>query len=125
MSREIIPIEILDDAFLAVQKQRLEALCRQLILVADAAARNEEGLALESVDEVRDNADSAETMAMQENDEAMFQRNLKRLEVVRRALEKLAPGTYGISDISGDPISRARLESIPEAATNPGEELRS
>jgi DnaK suppressor protein len=111
----------LDAVFLDAQKRRLEALRDQLVGTADAAAGNEEGLALESVDEVRDSADSAETMAMEENDEAIYRHNLERLAAARRALEKLAEGSYGLSDIGGKPIPRARLEAIPEAVYNVGE----
>jgi len=42
-------------------------------------------------------------------------RDLQRLERVDRALRKIEEGTYGLSDISGQPIPRERLEAIPEA----------
>jgi len=108
----------LDAAFLATQKQRLEALRQQLLAGSDGAATEEQGLQLESVDEVRDSADSAETMAMQENDEAVFHHGTERLGAIRRALEKIEQGTYGISDVSGAAIPRARLEAVPEALFN-------
>ncbi len=38
--------------------------------------------------------------------------NLKQIE---RALEKIKDGTYGICDITGNPIPLARLEAIPYA----------
>lgn len=105
----------LDAAFITRQKQRLEALRDQLVADAESAATEEQGLQLESVDEVRDSADSAETMAIEENDEAVFHRNPGRLSDIRRALQKIEQGSYGISDISGEPIPRARLEAVPEA----------
>lgn len=111
----------LDAAFIARQKTRLEALRDQLVTVANDAGSDEQRLQDESVDEVRDSADSAETMAMQENDEATYRRNIERLKAIRRALEKIAQGTYGLSDISGEPIARARLEALPEALDSPGE----
>lgn len=37
------------------------------------------------------------------------------LDRIGRALEKLDEGTYGICDICGRPISRARLEAAPES----------
>lgn len=111
----------LDAAFLARQKARLEALRDQLVAEADAAGSDERRLQDESIDEVRDDADSAETMAMQENDEATYRRNIERLKAIRRALEKIAQGTYGLSDISGEPIARARLEALPEALDSPDE----
>lgn len=36
---------------------------------------------------------------------------------VERALEKIQEGTYGVCDISGDEIPKARLEAMPYAAT--------
>ncbi|MFK2904650.1 TraR/DksA family transcriptional regulator [Dyella ginsengisoli] len=111
----------LDAAFLARQKARLEALRDRLVAEADAAGSDERRLQDESIDEVRDSADSAETMAMQENDEATYRRNIERLKAIRRALEKIAQGTYGLSDISGEPIARARLEALPEALDSPSE----
>lgn len=107
----------LDAAFITQQKQRLEALRKELIADAEGAAVEEQGLQLESVDEVRDSADSAETMAIEENDEAVFKRNPQRLSDIRRALQKIEQGSYGISDISGEPIPRARLEAVPEATS--------
>jgi RNA polymerase-binding transcription factor len=37
------------------------------------------------------------------------------LRQVERALEKIQEGSYGVCDVSGDPIPLARLEAIPYA----------
>ncbi len=37
------------------------------------------------------------------------------LKQIDRALEKIEEGTYGICDISGDEIPRARLDAVPYA----------
>ena len=37
------------------------------------------------------------------------------LRQIERSLEKMEEGTYGICDISGDEIPKARLEAIPYA----------
>lgn len=46
---------------------------------------------------------------------------LKQLEIkynlVKKALEKIEAGTYGICEISGDPIEEDRLEANPAATT--------
>ncbi len=34
---------------------------------------------------------------------------------IDRALEKIEEGTYGVCDVSGDPIPKKRLEAIPYA----------
>lgn len=38
------------------------------------------------------------------------------LRQIERALEKIAEGTYGICDLSGEEIPLARLEALPYAA---------
>ena len=42
----------------------------------------------------------------------------QRLAQVKRALRKLEEGTYGLSDITQEPIPRERLEAIPWATAN-------
>ncbi|MBN1914326.1 MAG: TraR/DksA family transcriptional regulator [Parachlamydiales bacterium] len=37
------------------------------------------------------------------------------LKQIKRALEKMEEGTYGICDVTGEPIPKARLEAIPYA----------
>ena len=60
-------------------------------------------------------------MAQSEVDEAVDVVEEQRLRAVERALAKIEEGTYGLSDVSGDPIPKARLEAIPEAVPyNPG-----
>ena len=49
-------------------------------------------------------------------------RDVARLEQVNRALEKIKEGTYGLSDISGQPIPRERLQAIPETIFTLAEE---
>lgn len=47
---------------------------------------------------------------------------LKQLEIryneVKSALEKITNGTYGICEVSGEPIERERLEANPAAKTS-------
>lgn len=42
----------------------------------------------------------------------------QRLAQVRRALRKLEEGTYGLSDLTQEPIPLERLEAIPWATAN-------
>ena len=42
----------------------------------------------------------------------------RQLAQVERALQKLEEGTYGLSDLSEEPIPLARLEAIPWATAN-------
>ena len=41
----------------------------------------------------------------------------KQLADVHAALDRIAKGTYGICEISGEPIEKERLEAIPSART--------
>jgi DnaK suppressor protein len=43
---------------------------------------------------------------------------------VKRALQKIEEGTYGLSDLSGAPIPTARLQAIPEALLTVDEEAQ-
>lgn len=42
----------------------------------------------------------------------------KSLDQVEKALAKMEEGTYGICEITGNPIDIARLEAYPEATTS-------
>jgi DnaK suppressor protein len=42
-------------------------------------------------------------------------KEFNQLKQIDRALEKIEEGTYGVCDISGDEIPRARLDAIPYA----------
>jgi len=42
-------------------------------------------------------------------------RDLGRLARIERALNKIDEGTYGFSDVSGQPIPDQRLEAAPDA----------
>ena len=44
-------------------------------------------------------------------------RDRKELAQVKRALERIEQGTYGLSEISGKPIPIERLEAVPYATT--------
>jgi len=39
------------------------------------------------------------------------------LERIQRALDRIEAGTYGVSEFSGKPIPKARLEAVPYAST--------
>jgi RNA polymerase-binding transcription factor DksA len=57
-----------------------------------------------------------DTLAVErERDLALSARARQEIEEIDRALHKLELGTYGICEISGEPIPRARLQAIPQA----------
>jgi RNA polymerase-binding transcription factor DksA len=57
-----------------------------------------------------------DTLAVErERDLALSARARQEIEEIDRALEKITKGTYGICEVSGEPIPRARLQAIPQA----------
>ncbi|MFC3797670.1 TraR/DksA C4-type zinc finger protein [Cohnella sp. GCM10012308] len=50
-----------------------------------------------------------------ERDAAIDQRYFERRDEVERALSKIEDGTYGLCEISGEPIGYERLEAMPAA----------
>ena len=62
-----------------------------------------------------DSGDMSQSMFTREMDATVGQAMEGRLSMVDRALEKIQEGTYGLSDVSGEPIVRGRLEAVPEA----------
>jgi DnaK suppressor protein len=101
-----------DAAFLEKQRKRLVAMRDQL---ANAEkARVERDRAPKSV-EAEELEDDAQELAQGEIDDAVHLVEEQRLRAIDRALAKIDEGTYGLSELSGDPIPKARLEAIPEA----------
>ena len=57
-----------------------------------------------------------DTLAVErERDLALSARAREQVEEIDRALAKLDDGTYGICEVSGQPIPKARLQAIPQA----------
>lgn len=105
----------LDPAFIERQRQRLTEL-RQTLLTAARNGENEEaGVKRDSTGGPREYEDDAQKLALLETDGILLARALERLTRVDRALRKIADGTYGFSDLSGQAIPRERLVTVPEA----------
>ena len=58
-------------------------------------------------------ADSGQVAAEQGENRALLGKLAGQLSDVRRALEKLDDGTYGLCERCGGPIGEARLEAMP------------
>lgn len=109
------PESKLTSAFLNHQRERLEALRDQYLQDTDQAADEERSLSQLYASEVLDSGDDGANEAQRTTAEAFSAKGELRLGEVRRALEKLAEGSYGLSDESGEAIGRARLDAVPEA----------
>lgn len=106
----------LDEKFVAEQRERLLGLREELSRIqrgmeGDIQNRGEdEGDMTE-----HDSGDMSQQMFSREMDATIGDQAGRRLGEVERALAKIEEGTYGLSDESGEPIARGRLEAAPEA----------
>jgi len=105
----------LDAAFLDKQRQYLLRLQASLRAAARSSESEESDVRDDATEGALESEDDAQKLAALELDGNLVVRDLERLERVDRALQKIAEGTYGISDLSGAPIPRERLEAVPEA----------
>ena len=109
------PEVTLSEEFIAQQRTRLEALRQQLLGGEENTIANQRSDEQEHGDEAEEFEDEAQGMAQDEVNQALHDVNDRRVHDIERALQKIADGTYGFSDASGDPIPKARLEAVPEA----------
>jgi DnaK suppressor protein len=112
----------LDAAFLEKQRQYLLRLRAELRASARTRETDETVIEAAAANSAREFEDEAQKLDALELDGNLVARETKRLERVDRALEKIDKGTYGLSEVSGQPIPRKRLEAAPEAVCTVEEE---
>ncbi len=105
----------LDAAFVEQQRQNLLQLRASLIEATQDAETEEAGAAAQSDSGPVEFEDDAQRLDTLERAGNVIAREVDRISRIDRALEKINDGTYGLSDLSGEPIPRARLEAVPEA----------
>jgi DnaK suppressor protein len=106
----------LDAAFVEKQRQRLSKVRAELLTAASDDEADEQNVRGESsASGSREYEDDAQRLDMLEREGNLVVRDVGRLERVDRALKKIEDGTYGLSDQSGQPIPRERLEAVPES----------
>ncbi|HET6555598.1 MAG TPA: TraR/DksA family transcriptional regulator [Dyella sp.] len=112
----------LSPEFIAQQHKRLEALRQQVLggELSSVAARR--SFAEEHGDEAREFEEEAQDSAQEEIRQAERDIDATRISHIERALQKIDDGSYGLSDLSGKPIPKARLEATPEAILTVEEE---
>ena len=111
-----------DAAFIEKQRGELGRLRAALFAAAENAEADEGNIKSESGGGPREYEDDAQKLATLELDGNLVVRDVERLARVDRALKKIEEGTYGLSDLSGQPIPRERLEAVPEAICTLAEE---
>ncbi len=63
-----------------------------------------------------DTADLASSLMDKEMDMSVEEEIEDRMTAIEHALQKMQDGTYGICDVSGEPIPKSRLELLPWAS---------
>ncbi|CAE6692547.1 RNA polymerase-binding transcription factor DksA [Paraburkholderia nemoris] len=114
----------LSDEFIAQQRKRLLALRQELLGGEENTIADERTDEEQHGDEAHEFEDEAQSMAQNEVNQALHDVNDQRIIDIERALQKIDEGTYGLSDESGDPIPKARLEVAPEAILTVEEQSR-
>ena len=104
-----------DEVFLENKRRQLMELREQLRKTVDTDQAEEAAIKDESGLQAREYEDDAQKLAMLETEGNLVNRDIDRLARVERALHKIDEGTYGFSDVSGQPIPDARLEAMPDA----------
>jgi DnaK suppressor protein len=112
----------LSRAFIEQQRQRLVALRRRLLGREQDVLAGERDFQLEHGDEAAEDEDAAQASSRHEIEQALHDVDDRRLANIERALQKIAEGSYGCSDLSGEPIPLVRLQSTPEAVLTVQEE---
>lgn len=97
------------------QRKRLEALQQQILRGEEKAITDERDALEVHGEEPEDAGDRSVIMAQHEVSLALHDVDKRRLSDIERAIQKIREGTYGLSDLSGNPIPEARLNATPEA----------
>ena len=113
----------LDTAFIEKQRHHLNRLRDALLKSARAEEGDETHVRTEATNSASgEYEDDAQRLTMLELEGNLVARDMARLAQVNRALAKITEGSYGLSDLSGQPIPRERLEAVPEAIFTLAEE---
>jgi DnaK suppressor protein len=106
----------LDKEFVDKQRERLEELRGELARMVEGLEEDQQDRAESEGDMTEnDSGDMSRSLFARELDAGVEQTVERRLRNVERALQKIEEGTYGICDATGEPISKGRLEAVPEA----------
>jgi DnaK suppressor protein len=115
----------LDQQFVERQRERLLGVRDELVRIREGMTEDERDLAEKEGDFTEhDSGDMSQNMFTREMDASIGEQAERRLGEIDRALQKIEEGTYGLSDDSGEPIPRGRLEAVPEAIRTVEEQQR-
>jgi RNA polymerase-binding transcription factor DksA len=100
---------------LRAEQSRVEALARQ---VRDELGDDGDGGGGERPDHDLRAVDSGSETFEREKDLSILEQLEAELAELRAALERVDAGTYGIDEVTGEPIVPERLDAVPTARTN-------
>ena len=103
------------------EKARVEALVDNL---RDEAGTSESEQLSELADYDQHPADMGSETFEREKDLSILEQLEDELAELQAALERIDAGTYGIDEVTGDPIAPERLDAVPTARTNVDTEAR-
>jgi DnaK suppressor protein len=112
----------LDRAFIESQRQKLLAERAQLSSAIDREDDEDRSIHAAAEGQANVSEDLAEDLTISENNRVLSGTLDGRRFAIDRALDKIKEGTYGLSDVSGEPIGLARLEAFPAALCTIDEE---
>jgi DnaK suppressor protein len=112
----------IDAAFVEKQRRALLNLRAKLVATAKSAEADESEVKAQRVQAALEHEEDAQELDALERDGRLVAHDLDRLRRIDRALTKIEEGSYGLSDESGKPIPRDRLEAVPEALYTLSEE---
>jgi DnaK suppressor protein len=116
------PIE-LDHIFIASQRQKLVATRSKLLSAMDRGASENRLIDLASQTQANESEDQAQDLSLSENNLVLGESVAQQCAEIDRALAKIDDGTYGFSDVSGQPIPRDRMQAYPQAVRTVAEEV--
>ena len=105
----------LEAAYIERKRRQLAKLRDELRSTGGIAESDEDNTNSQLDLQAREYEDDAQKLDTLEREGNLVARDVARLAQVERALKKIEEGSYGLSDVSGHPIPKERLDAIPEA----------
>jgi len=112
----------LDAAYIERKREQLTKLRDELRSAIGVAETDESNTSTQTNLQANEYEDDAQRLDTLEREGNLVARDVGRLAQVERALRKIDDGSYGISDVSGHPIPKERLDAMPEAVNTLSEQ---
>ena len=100
---------------LEAERTRVNGLISELRTELDGESESE---ASELADYDQHPADSGTDTFEREKDLSILDGLEAELAEIEAAIERIEQGTYGVDELTGEPIDPERLDAVPEARTN-------